>query len=339
MGRWHAQAIKRAHGQLVAVADPDLTAAERIAVGQRGVRVFSDVEQMLAQTSLDVLHICAPLPAHYRLTELAIAAGLHALIEKPLTPRAAETARLFDLAAARNVVICPVHQFLFQDGAKQAFRSVSGIGRLAHIQGEFHSAGGTGQAGEQLEAIAADILPHPLALMQRFLLSDLAAAAWQVARPAPGELYALGEAAGVALSINISLNSRPTVCALRLYGERGTIHLDLFHGYAVIEPGQVSRARKLAHPFDLALRSLAAATINLGKRIIRRQPAYPGLQRLVREFYQAAQNGTAPPISRAEAIVVARVRDHLLALFEVNRQAPQLLDEHARRSKIGINAA
>ncbi|MGH9843091.1 MAG: hypothetical protein ACREEM_30500 [Blastocatellia bacterium] len=112
--------------------------------------------------------------------------------------------------------------------------------------------------------------------------------------------------------IFVSLNTRPTVCSLQLFGAEGTIHLDLFHGYAVVEPGEASRARKIIHPFDLAIRTLSAAAVNLTNRALRWQPAYPGLERLVSEFYRAVQTGSAPPISPADAITVASIRDHLL---------------------------
>ena len=315
MGHWHAEGIKKAGQHLAAVADVDLAAAARLAARHRGAQAFSEVEQMLAQSALEVLHLCVPLPAHYRLAELAIAAGLHLLIEKPLAPQAGETERLFELAAARQVILCPVHQFLFQDGTRKAAEGLGALGRLVQIQSVFRSAGGGGQPAAQLDAVAAEILPHPLSLMQEFLPAGLAQARWQTARPAPGELYAIGAAAGVGLSINISLHARPTVCALQLCGTEGTIHLDLFHGYAVIEPGAVSRARKIVHPFDFALRSGGAAAFNLGRRVISWQPAYPGLQRLIGAFYQAVQTGSAPPIEPADTLAVARARDQLLSLW------------------------
>ena len=84
MGRWHAVGIEKAGQHLAAVADVDLAAAARLAARHRGAQAFSEVEQMLAHSALEVLHLCAPLPTHHRLAELAIAAGLHLLIEKLL---------------------------------------------------------------------------------------------------------------------------------------------------------------------------------------------------------------------------------------------------------------
>lgn len=337
MGRWHAHAACRAGGQVIAVADPISDSAERVARGY-GARALPDVERMLSETKIDVLHVCSPLETHERIAKAALDAGVHLMIEKPLTTRAEETEWILDLAATRNLLVCPVHQFLFQDGALKAQAALQSIGRLTHLRGVFFSAGAAGQSGEAADTVAAGILPHPLSLMQKFLPDGISRAQWQVMQPAPGELQAVGKAGGVGLSINISMNSRPTVCTFQLCGANGTVHLDLFHGYAVNELGDTSRARKIIHPFDLSLRTLGSAAFNLGKRVISRQAAYPGLQRLVVAFYRAARTGSEPPISRSDAIAVARARDHLLSLRDLNTQSQPIFDSHDSQIEFGIGA-
>ena len=312
MARWHADAIKRAGGRLAAVADPRLEAARRLASGHNDARPFSSVEQMLADSHLDVLHVCSPLLTHRSIAELAIDARVHLLVEKPVAPTSGETERLFDLASTRRVLLCPVHQFLFQDGVLKALKLLPTLGRLIHLQATFCSAGGAGQSGADLDAIAADILPHPLSLMQVFLPSGLTHVKWETRWPDYGELRASGECGGVSLTIHVSLNSRPTVCSLQIFGVEGTAHLNLFHGYVVMESGEVSRARKIVHPFNLGLRTLGAAVSNLSHRLVRWEPAYPGLQRLVSSFYLAAQGEAPPPISIADALAVAAARDRLM---------------------------
>ncbi len=310
MGRWHVESIKRAGGRVTAVCDLDLPAAERLANRAAGARGFSDLAQMLEQMPLDVLHICTPTPTHVPFTEKAIEAGVHVLVEKPLAPTGLETERLFDLAATRGVLVCPVHQFPFQKGAMKAKRDLARIGRLVHLRAAIRSAGGVGRSDAEMDQIAADILPHSFSLVQAFLTTDLTAVTWMMKRPSPGELRVWGELAGVTVTIEVSLNGRPTRNSFEIVGAEGTIHLDLFHGYSFVEPGAVSRARKLAHPFDLAARQFGAAAVNLGQRVARREAAYPGLRQLIRLFYTAVQNGT-PPISPTEAISAAHARDML----------------------------
>jgi predicted dehydrogenase len=316
MGRWHAQAIEKAGGNIIAVVDLDPARARRLA-SRFHASSFSSVEQLLSEVELDVLHICSPASTHQDIGELAINSGLNLVVEKPVTPTVRGTVRLYEQAARRGVLVCPVHQFVFQNGVLKAQELLPRIGRLLHLGVTICSAGGDGLAPDQLDSIAADILPHPLSLLQRFLPGELPEEDWVMARPRHGELRVSGEAMGATLSIFVSMNARPTICDFQIVGTEGTIYLNLFHGYAYLEPGRVSRTRKIMHPFEHSLRNLSAAAINLGRRALRRELAYPGLQRLISEFYSAVQTGGPSPISAEEAVAIARVRDRLLSSFQI----------------------
>jgi predicted dehydrogenase len=312
MGLWHAHAIEKAGGEVVAFADFNIEKAERLAAKYADAKAFFDLEKMLGEQNLDVLHICSPTESHEIIAETAIRAGVHLLIEKPLAATAVQTSRLYNLAAQYNTHLCPVHQFAFQDGAAKAQNNLSKIGRLVHLEANICSAGGAGSNAEQLDQIAADILPHPLSLMQKFLKADISEVEWSGSRPASGELRISGQTQETSLSIFISMNSRPTKNSFHLFGSEGAIHLDLFHGYSVIEPGKTSRAAKILHPFDLAVRNFSAATFNLARRTVRRESAYPGLRQLIHEFYDSIKSASEPPITPLQAIAVAEVRDLLV---------------------------
>lgn len=312
MGRWHAKAIQKAGGRLLAIVDNSLDAAGHLTARYRHAKSFTRIEEMLDKVGLDVLHVCTPAATHKRIADLAIDTGLNLLIEKPMTLMASDTEYLFKKAADRGVLICPVHQFLFQEGVRKALKWLPRIGRPVHVEGTICSAGGTDMPQHMLDRIVADILPHPLSLMQVFLSEGLLEKDWVTAQAAPGELRAFTENSGIFLSIFTSMHARPTVCSFKIAGTEGTIHVDLFHGFAFIEPGKASRARKIIRPFDMGIRMLTAATVNLGLRVIRWELAYPGLQGLVNAFYKAVQINAKPPISPKDAITVARVREILI---------------------------
>lgn len=312
MGRWHAYALERSGGEVVGIADFDKAKAEKLAAQYPNALVFGNVEEMLAVQNLDVLHVCSPTASHAEIAEAAIKAGVHLLVEKPVAADAGETARLYDLAAKHGTLLCPVHQFIFQNGVEKAINLLPGIGQLVHLEANICSAGGTGFGPEQLDSIAQDIVPHPLSLMQKFLGRGISDVDWSILRPADGELRIFGQAAEISLSIFISMNSRPTSNTFRLNGTNGTIHLDLFHGYSLIESGKTSRMTKLMHPFNLALRSFVAAAVNLSQRTLRQEPAYPGLRQLIGEFYSAIRHKSEPPISPRETIEIAEIRDLLI---------------------------
>jgi hypothetical protein len=111
------------------------------------------------------------------------------------------------------------------------------------------------------------------------------------------------------------MNGRPTVNSVELIGANGTTSVDLFHGFAVTHGGGVSRLRKAGRPFTAAVATATTAAGNLARRAWRREPAYPGLRRLVQLFYEAVRGHGACPIPPAETLTVARESDRLRRLL------------------------
>jgi predicted dehydrogenase len=233
------------------------------------------------------------------------------LVEKPVTPSSAETAELVERAVSLGVIVCPVHQFLFQPGVMQAAHAVDAIGPIVHLQYTACSAGAAHDLGAA-DAIAADILPHPLSIARRLLGGRVSDFAWVAVRPRPGDIRVVGARGGVSLGVVISMHGRPTESGFRLIGEHGSVVVDLFHGFAVRLPGTVSRWRKITAPFADSGRQAVAAGANLVVRLSRREPAYPGLRSLVAAMYRAAVRGGASPILPDETIDVAVARDNIL---------------------------
>ena len=314
MGRWHAYYARRCGASVVGVADPARPEAE-LQQRFRGAAVFKETGPMLQELKPDILHVCTPAATHEQIIETALAARVHVLVEKPLALTAQITERLVAKAAERGVLLAPVHQYVFQDGMICAAGSLPRIGRPLHCDATICSAGGSHMRDEQLDDLAAEILPHPLSLLDTLFPGTLAGIDWMHVRSGSGEWRIMGTSADtdVSISILVSLHSRPTQSSLRLTGTEGTIHVDLFHGFAVVEPGGVSRARKIAHPFSLAARTFRAAGWNLAHRLVHREPAYPGLRRLIGLFYDAVRRRASAPLSGDHVVTVARVRDRLMA--------------------------
>lgn len=321
MGRWHGRAIKKAGGEVVGVADIDEKQAARLAAEFPSAQGFGNVAEMLSKNSFDVLHVCTPLSSHRAIAELAIKAGINLIIEKPLAQTTSETIRLYDLAANHNVRLYPVHQFAFQSGVKKARELMPQIGEIVHLEATICSAGGEGLDTDQLDSIAADILPHPLSLFQVVLNNLLPEENWKVVHPRKGELRVNGYAYETSLSIFISMSSRPTNNSLKILGTKGAIYVDLFHGFAVMETGEVSKTRKILRPLDLAVRTFFGATFNLMRRAVLMEAAYPGLQQLVSDFYHSLRQGSEPAITPQQAINVARIRDLLMRSAEIDQPA------------------
>lgn len=320
MGRWHADAIARAGGRVVAVVDVQIEQARRLAGVGEGFRSLDDLDSRM---SLDVVHICTPLATHVELAEQALMLGANVVVEKPLAADAESTAALLAVAMERRLLVVPVHQFVFQRGVRRLLSGRDRFGTLVRCVFEAATAG-AGRVGLDPDDLVADILPHPLALFSRLTESGLAEAEWVVLRPTSGELRALTEVAGTTFEIVISTRGRPTRATLDVLGTTASAHADLFHGFAVIEPGSATRARKVARPFALAGATLGRASANLAQRGLSREVAYPGLRELVRSTHEAIAAGKPSPIDEREIIGVAAARD---AILKTVKAAPPVRSE------------
>jgi predicted dehydrogenase len=233
------------------------------------------------------------------------------LVEKPLAPSATETERLLGEARAAGRLLCPVHQLLFQRGVQRVLSRLPSRAAVRHVDVVACSAGAEGRTGADRTEVALEILPHALALVARLLPDAAAAVAWQVAS-SPGELRLTAQVGQTSAGILISMSGRPTRNTLRVITDRGTRHLDLFHGFSVAERAWTSRAYKVARPFALALGTWSVGGANLLARTARREWAYPGLRELVRAFYRAAGGDGPPPIPEHETLLVGRWWDRIV---------------------------
>jgi predicted dehydrogenase len=62
-------------------------------------------EELVADPEVDIVYVATPHPMHHHDALLALAAGKHVLVEKPLTINAAEARELVDLAASKHLVL------------------------------------------------------------------------------------------------------------------------------------------------------------------------------------------------------------------------------------------
>jgi predicted dehydrogenase len=311
MGRWHSHAARHAGALVRAVVDGDAARAQALAGASGGARACAGLEEALSAGSVDVVHVCTPSPTHESLAAAALDGGCHVVVEKPLAPDIAATRRLLARAETSGRLLCPVHQFLFQPGVLWAQAALPSFGTLRLFDMRVCSAGAEGLPDAERDRVAFDILPHALALAARFCSTPITTGDWRLRHAAPGELLVDGLVGGVSVSVHVSMAGRPPVNQLRLVAERGTMHADLFHGFAYAERGTASRSGKITRPFVVAVRQGAAATGNLLWRALRGEPAYPGLRELVRRFYAAAAGEMPNPIPPAETLAVAAVWEQL----------------------------
>jgi predicted dehydrogenase len=99
----HRRSIRAAGAELAGVlaSSPSRSAEVAAAWATRG---YADLEELLADDSVDVVHICTPNRTHAEYAERALAAGKHVVCEKPLAVTAAEAERLSACAERSGLV-------------------------------------------------------------------------------------------------------------------------------------------------------------------------------------------------------------------------------------------
>ncbi|MCU1586091.1 MAG: oxidoreductase [Microbacteriaceae bacterium] len=95
----HRNTDQRVH----AVASRSIERAETFAREFEIPRAYGDYERLVADPDIDVVYIAAPHSEHRRLALLAIAAGKHVLVEKPIGVNAGEARDIAEAARAAGV--------------------------------------------------------------------------------------------------------------------------------------------------------------------------------------------------------------------------------------------
>ena len=102
-GRFHANHYaKNPRAELVAVVDTDEARARAIAE-EFGAEPVTDLREIFGR--VDAVSVAVPTPAHYAVARDVIEAGLHVLIEKPITDTVESATAISELAEARGVVL------------------------------------------------------------------------------------------------------------------------------------------------------------------------------------------------------------------------------------------
>ena len=88
--------------ELLAVGSRDADRSAAFA-GRHGLpRAYGSYEELVADPEVDVVYVATPHPAHHPCATLALEAGKHVLVEKPLALNAAQAGEIAELAAARG---------------------------------------------------------------------------------------------------------------------------------------------------------------------------------------------------------------------------------------------
>ncbi len=146
---------------LVAAADPD-RAARDFAREAGCEAVFEDVEALLAGRAVDAVVIASPPGLHYAHARVALEAGKHVLVEKPLATSLADARELVALAQARERTLMVGHICLFAASIRWVKRYLDD-GQAGELRYAFFQRVNTGRVRRTVDAMW-NLAPHDLAI-------------------------------------------------------------------------------------------------------------------------------------------------------------------------------
>ena len=99
--------LKCATANAIAVADP--TPARQQIAQQQGLKTYSDIPDLLRDDSVEAILVSTPTSMHFEHVQLALSAGKHVLVEKPMALDLDQARRMAELAERKKLVLSVFH--------------------------------------------------------------------------------------------------------------------------------------------------------------------------------------------------------------------------------------
>jgi len=171
MGANHARVLNELPDvDLVGVADLDPAAVQRATSG-RTARGYISVEDMLGAERPDFVVVAVPTSLHLPTTLLALNAGAHVLVEKPIAAERAQAEEMIAAAEAAGRMLTVGHIERFNPAIRELSRRLDKdeIGRVFQVRA---SRLGPFPARVRDVGVVVDLAPHDLDVMRLLLHSE-----------------------------------------------------------------------------------------------------------------------------------------------------------------------
>jgi predicted dehydrogenase len=159
-----------------AVCDANPARLEAVRRTHGNLRTVTSLDQLL-ELPLDAVAIATPVSTHYALAKRCLEAGLHVLIEKPLTATVHEAESLIALAERHGRVLMVDHTYLFGNPVRRIKELVEGgeLGDLYYVDSVRINLG----LFQSDINVVWDLAPHDLSIVDHILgLEARSTSAW-----------------------------------------------------------------------------------------------------------------------------------------------------------------
>lgn len=167
LGRWGPnllRAFASLRGSAVTwVCDADEQALKKAHTLAPDATLSSDYADVLADPQVDAVVLAVPAVRHYDMARLALLAGKHVFVEKPLTLNLAEGERLVELAAAQQRILMVGHLLEYHPAVTylKAMLDRGDLGTLRYIYSQRLNLGVVRQDENAMWSLA----PHDISIM------------------------------------------------------------------------------------------------------------------------------------------------------------------------------
>ena len=302
--------------EVVGVCDlsPTLASAvaERFGVAHAGV----DAERLIADLKPDAVHVLTPPGAHRRLVELALGAGAHVFVEKPIAVSREDYAAMRAAAVAADRLLVEDVNYRFQRVTLRALDllNAGAVGRPVAVDAAMNVglADPSGPYADVDVPHFAHGLPggalfnfasHPASIVTAILGPHDSVRAWR-RRLEPGalsddELRALAGTGDAAAAITVTSHAHPPGFAVSVRGTGGALEFDVFAGRLHVASGS-GRVGRVVDDVRLGTGSLRHAFAAVGRTATGRNDYVEGLGTLLERFYAAVRDAGPPPVTLGE---------------------------------------
>ena len=229
--RFIASLRRHSRQEVVAVASRDGARAAEFAHATAVTTSYGSYGELVSSEAVDVVYVATPHPAHLPCALLAIAAGKHVLVEKPLALDAAEAGRIADAARARGVFCMEALWSLFlprYDVLRQLIADDT-VGPVRTVLAEYGES-----FGPEHRILRPDLAGGPLLDLGTY---PVALSTWLLGAPDTVHAAAIDHPAGVHGQVAALLGYRNaqavlhttllsgTPAAATIAGEKASVHL------------------------------------------------------------------------------------------------------------------
>jgi predicted dehydrogenase len=157
----HAAAIKKCPGaKLIGLWNRSQDRAHQRAT-EFGCKNYKTPEELVADPAIDAVFVLTNLESHLEYTKLALAAGKHVLVEKPVGVTVGEIEQMRNLATSKNLVCMPGHNYVYEGSMIRSHELVEGgdLGKIvaAYVMYNIHHPE---EVAKRYPGVVRQILTH-----------------------------------------------------------------------------------------------------------------------------------------------------------------------------------